>query len=144
MRNDFNILSDKLEKLEYERDADLQQTLEHNVVINGIEESQQEDTNKIVQQIAQSLNITVTVADIKTAARKNTTAEISGLPRSIMVAFGNKQVRDEFLKSKTKLTTLLLWKQRNKPSNLHRRTADRSRKVCMGKIWGNIRPQDGR
>lgn len=109
LRNDNEILHEKFRQLEYTRDNVEQSTLNHKLIINGIEEVQHENITEIVHKIATKLEVNIDDSDLETVARKTTSSENTGLPRSIIVTFKNHQKRNEILSKKhTKLTTQIL------------------------------------
>lgn len=109
LRNDNEILHDKFRQLEYTRDNLEQKNLNHNVIINGVTEVQNEDVKQIVCQIAATLEVNIEATDLVTAMRKPSNTEITDHPRSIMITFKNKEKRDEILLKKSKkLSTRIL------------------------------------
>lgn len=118
LRNEIATLHKKLNNIDHLMDTKDQKGLEHNLVINGATEEQNEVVPQIVVQIATALNVSIEASDIKTATRRMTANEESGLPRSIIVEFKNKSKRDEILeRRKTTITTqcLQLSQINNKP-----------------------------
>lgn len=106
IRNDNEILHEKFRQLEYTRDNQEQDMLTHNIIINGVTEVHDEDTTKLVCEIAASLDVHVDASDLVNATRKPTHSENSNQTRSIMVTFRNPQKRNDILlKKKTKLST---------------------------------------
>lgn len=107
LKTDTQILHDKFEHLEYNRDMQEQANLNHNLIINGAPEVEQENTKQQILDIATALQVDITENDIKTAVRKTTAGiQSSGFPRAIVVTFNSKEKRDLILRSK--LTSLLI------------------------------------
>lgn len=78
--------------------------MEQNLVLNGVIELECENTRQVILQIANSMNVALELIffilkDIKNVTRTATTNVISALPRSIIVQFNNKVIRDEILKN---------------------------------------------
>lgn len=100
LKNEIETLHSKLDNVEYLMDNRDQQNLNNNLIINGAQEIENENTAQIVLQIAKHLNVNVDGNDIKSTSRKATMNENAGFPRSIVVEFHNKTLRDEILKNK--------------------------------------------
>lgn len=119
LKNDTQILHDKFEHLEYTKDMHEQATLNHNLIINGAPEEEEENTKQKVINIATALQVDINEIDITNAFRKTTAGQnTSGLPRTIVVTFKNKEKRDTFLKSK--LAKKITWKSVNQHTKENR------------------------
>lgn len=92
-------LNHKICNIEYRFDSEEQTKLNHNVVINGVPENENENLCEIAIKISDALQVKVDPVDIKIVKRTAIVSENSGLPRSIIVVFNDKQKRDEVLKN---------------------------------------------
>lgn len=103
LRNDNEQLRTKLHNIESNMDAKKQNELDHNFIINGIKEYENEDLNKIVTEIANIMNVELTESDIVSATRTATSNVKSGLPKTIIVRLKDKNKRELILKNKKNL-----------------------------------------
>lgn len=109
LRNEIDMLNNKINKVNNIMDTQDQLGLDHNLVFNGVTETTSEDPQHLIIQIAAALNVNVTEEHISTAIRKSTTTADTGFPRSIIASFRSKQKRDEILTKKhTQITTQCL------------------------------------
>lgn len=109
LRNEIDILHNKINNVDHTIDTQDQHGLDHNLVFNGVTEFTNENTTQAIMQIATALKVSIEEEHIKTAVRKTTTSTDSGFPRSIIVTFRNKEKRDEILATKrTQITTQCL------------------------------------
>lgn len=130
LRNDNQVLYSKINNIEYHLDSIEQQKLDHNIVINGVPENENENLENIVADIARKLDVSLNTtnhddildvnnqnsddknvdvdidtlnSDIKSVNRIKSFNTDSGLPRSIRIVFHNKTKRDLILQSKKKI-----------------------------------------
>lgn len=105
LRNDNEILRSKINKIENAlNNTDQQQKLDHNLVINGITETENENTTDLIINFANTIDVELTPENIISANRVATANKDSGLPKSIIVQLNDKNKRDSLLKNRKKQT----------------------------------------
>lgn len=142
LKNDTQILHDKFDHLEYTRDMQEQQALNHNIIINGAPEEEGENTKQQVIDIARVLQVNLIETDIKTAIRKSTSgSSTTGFPRTIAVTFNSKEVRDSILKSKSlrKITTKSINQQSQQDRPIYIGEQLTGRKQFLSKIARDLK-----
>lgn len=100
LRNENTTLRQKVNNIEYALDTNLQEKLNNNIVINGIQTTENENPEIYVEKIAEALQITLTERDIKSITRMQTQSKHSDLPPSIIVEFHKPEKRDEIMQKK--------------------------------------------
>lgn len=108
LRNQQEILSAKINHLEYARDTDKQQLLNKNIIINGVIEEKDENGFKIMEKIAESCNVDIDITHIKKVYRMQTQNENTGMGRSLLVEFFDKEKKNAIIKnSRNKKITMM-------------------------------------
>lgn len=110
LRNNNESLHNRINKIEVQLDTKEQQTLNQNIIINGVTEQADENLEDVVINICKAINVDITREQICKVERTKTAAENSGMPKSLIVKFNVKNVRDTILKNKkiTKISTKTL------------------------------------
>lgn len=103
LRNDNEILRTRINNIEEALNADQQSKLDHNIIINGITETNDENTTEIITKMAKAIDVELLPGDIISAARMATASKSSGLPKSIIVQLSDKNKRDLLIKNRKKL-----------------------------------------
>lgn len=103
LKNQNEILTSKIENIEYIMDEDKQKQLQNNLVITGISEVENENLKQIVMEIGKVLEVNIQEEDIQHVERKFTTSKNSGFPKSIIIQFKKENLKNEILtQNKTK------------------------------------------
>lgn len=98
LRNQNAKLNERINSIEYNIDTEKQNLLKNNIIINGIDESEDENIEEIVRQIGNVLTVHIAASNIKTAMRQQTMNADNGLGKSIIVEFNDKKTRDDIIK----------------------------------------------
>lgn len=102
LRTQNTNLNNKIYNIEYKIDMAEQRKLDHNIIINGINESEHEDKYELVTKISHNFDVQMEATDIEYVSRIATMNENSGFPKSLIVMFKNKNIRDNLLKNRKK------------------------------------------
>lgn len=105
LRNSNNTLLKRVNNIDYAIDTQKQAQLNRNIIINGIPEGENENTVEEVIKIGEKLNIKIEKDQIESAIRLKTTNENAGMPKTMLIKFRSKEIRDELLKKKKRKTS---------------------------------------
>lgn len=121
LRNENTALKERVNNIEYNVDKILQEKLLNNIVINGIQSTENEKPEEYVEKIAEKMQVTLNANDIKTIFRKKTSSKYSNLPPSIIVQFHSSKKRDEFMQKKkdVRLSTTIFGKDEIARSDIY-------------------------
>lgn len=102
LRNEVEILKEKMITLEHKQQMLKQNHLDHDIEICGVTVTNDEQLDDVVTRIAKFINIEIKQGDLKEVYRRKSVNERSGLPPAIIVRFHNKSKRDRILDEKRK------------------------------------------
>ena len=95
-----------IQKVAWKSERNEMYTRRENVRFHGIIENENEDTNEIIVQIANSMGVSLSTADISVSHRLgsfNTDKSRHNMPRPIIARFVRRDTRDKIIRSKRKL-----------------------------------------